>query len=94
MDTLFVVDVAIISCLMVLANLSCRIGEALRIPALYKAFYVSAALVLCASFADAVFEMIPYLAEISSVFRVVAVVVSIPIAVRYWHWLFNEKLHK
>ncbi len=94
MDTLFVVDVAIISCLMVLANLSCRIGEALRIPALYKIFYFAAVLVLCSSFADAVFEMVPYLTEISFALRVVAVVISIPVAVRYWHWLFNEKLHK
>lgn len=94
MDTLFVVDVAIITCLMVLANLSCRIGEALRIPALYKTFYFAGALVLIASFSDAVFDMIPYLPEISGILRIIAVLVSIPVAVRYWHWLFNEKLHK
>lgn len=94
-DTLFVVDVAIITCLMVLANLSARIGEALRIPPIYKTFYVAAGLVLCASFSDAVFrDMIPYLQEISGSIRVISVAVSIPVAVRYWHWLFNEKFHK
>ncbi len=94
LDTLFVVDVAIITCLMVLANLSARIGEALRIPPIYKTFYVAAGMVLCASFANAVFDMIPYLTEITGAIRVISVAVSIPVAVRYWHWLFNEKLHK
>lgn len=94
MDTLFVVDVSIITCLMVLANLSARIGEALRIPALYKTFYFAGALVLCSSFADAVFDMVPHIEEVSAAVRVFAVVISIPVAVRYWHWLFNEKLHK
>jgi len=94
MATLFVVDVAIIASLLVLANLSCRIGEALRIPPMYKIFYMAAILVLSVSFADAVFDMVPHLKEVTGVIRVLSVAVSIPVAVRYWHWLFNEKLHK
>ncbi len=95
MDTLFVTDVAVIICFMVLANLSRRIGEALRIPKIYATFYGTAALVIIASFVDAVFNpTIPYLTDITLIIRGVAVVISIPVAVKYWHWLFNEKLQK
>lgn len=94
MDTLFVMDVAIIVCFMVLANLSRRIGEALRIPKFYTVFYGTSALLISVSFIDAVFESVPYIAEAAMILRGVAVIISIPIAVRYWHWLFNEKLQK
>ncbi len=95
MDTLFVTDVAVIICLMVLANLSRRIGEALRIQKIYTTFYFTSAMVVVASFVDAVFNpTIPYLTDVTLIVRVVAVLISIPVAVKYWHWLFNEKLQK
>lgn len=94
MDTLFVMDVAIIVCFMVLANLSRRIGEALRIPKFYTVFYGTSALLISVSFVDAVFESIPIVGKVAMVLRGVVVIISIPVAVRYWHWLFNEKLQK
>ncbi len=94
MDSLFVLDVAVIVCLLVLANLSRRIGEALRITSVYTIFYASSVMIIIASFVDVVFNTLPYISNITTIIRVMAVAISIPVAIKYWHWLFNEKLQK
>ncbi len=85
MDTLFVVDVAVIICLMVLANLSRRIGEALRIPAIYSVFYGASALIIIAVFIDAVVkaDYASYVTLATIIVRVIAVIITIPVAVKY-----------
>ncbi len=99
MDTLFVIDITMIVLLMVLANLSQRIGDALRIPKYYTIFYGSVAIVTAVGFIDTVlvssnFTNADSVKLITAMIRVIAVVISIPVALRYWHWLLKEKLEK
>jgi len=97
MDTLFVIDIAMIVLLMVLANLSQRIGDALRIPKYYKIFYGSASIIVTVGFIDNVlissnFSSSDSVQLITAMIRVIAITISIPVATRYWHWLLKEKL--
>jgi len=95
-DTLFVLDLFTIISLLVLANLSQRIGEALRIYPVYTVFYFSVAIVVVASFIDLIFgsgdTTTNQLFGITLLLRGIGVIISIPVAFKYWHWLFKEKL--
>ena len=99
-DTFFVIDISVILVLLVLANLSSRIGEALAIPKYYVIYYVAAFFITASSFVDLTFginishdDKYLLLSTITMVIRVISIIVSIPVAFRYWSWLFKEKLN-
>ena len=54
MEILFIYDLSLFLVLLVLGNLSARIGEALMIPPLYRIFYAEAILVALLPVADLV----------------------------------------
>lgn len=97
-DTLFVVDIAVILSLLVLANLSRRIGEALSIPKFYYVYFVSTAMILGASFIDLTVGInidgdgSLKLSIATLLIRGLSLLISIPVALRYWSWLFKEKV--
>ncbi len=99
MDTLFVIDITMVVLLMVMANLSQRIGDALRVPKYYTIFYGSVAIIVTVGFIDTVLissnlASSDSVKTITAMIRVIAITISIPVALRYWHWLLKEKLEK
>lgn len=81
--------------MVVLANLSMRLGSALKIPPYFRIFHVSTALVLCASLINVIAQTFPAMSATayqttSMLMRSVAGVLSVATALRYWKWLFAE----
>ncbi len=97
MEMLFILDISIFLLLIVLANLSKRIGEAMMIPPFYQILYYLAVLVAGASITDVVvkgMQDLDYIHTITLSARSIAAIVSIPVCYRYWKWLFNENLKR
>lgn len=89
---IFFFDVSVIIFMMVLSYLSSRLGEALKIPAYYKIFYVTSFIIICASALDIVSGVVPLtgITTISLFMRFVAGVLACAIGMRYWMWVFTE----
>lgn len=89
---IFFFDVSSIIFMFVLAYLSNRLGEALKIPPFYKALYVTAMMVIAASVLDVVAGIIPIpsSAKISMLIRFAAGGTACFIVLRYWLWVFSE----
>ncbi|MBN1309764.1 MAG: hypothetical protein JXA18_17730, partial [Chitinispirillaceae bacterium] len=85
-------DVSAIIFMFVLAYLSNRLGEALKIPPFYKMLYVTAVMVITASMLDVVSGILPapLLVTIALFIRFLAGIVSYTIVMRYWVWVFSE----
>jgi uncharacterized membrane protein len=85
-------DCATIVLLMMLAYLSGRLGEALKIPPYYRLLYIAAAAVFIAILLD----LFPFPVSTSTSFsisfsiRVCATIGSLFVCLRYWKWLFSE----
>jgi len=78
----------------VLAYLSKRLGDALKIKPYYKMLYITAFCIICASVIDIVtisfhLTSIPYT---SMALRFIASVGAFFVCLRYWNWLFSEFL--
>jgi hypothetical protein len=92
MQGIFFFDISVIIFMFVLAYLSSRLGEALKIPPLYKSLYVTTVMIIIASVLDVLsgIVIIPSITKISLVIRCVAGVVACGIVLRYWIWVFSE----
>ena len=92
MQGIFFFDVSVIIFMFVLAYLSGRLGEALKIPPLYKALYVTIVMIIAASVLDVLsgIIIIPSIIKISLLIRFVAGIVACGIVLRYWIWVFSE----
>ena len=89
---IFFFDVATVIFMMVLAYLSSRLGEALKIPSFYKILYGTAGLVIAASVLDVVAGIIPIPSSsmVSMLMRFSAGVIACIVVLRYWIWVFSE----
>ncbi len=92
LHSLFVADVAVMVSMLVLANLSARLGDALKIPPYYRILYVTTALVLAAFALDTFRETLqaPLLDLVAIAMRAAAVVAAAAVCLPYWHWVFRE----
>ena len=92
MQGIFFFDISVIIFMFVLAYLSGRLGDALKIPPLYKSLYITAVMIIIASVLDVLsgIVIIPSITKISLVIRCIAGVVACGIVLRYWIWVFSE----
>ena len=90
--------IAVMYMLYILANLSQRLGDVLKMPPYYRSFYAAMGFlgvsilsrIVLSSFASTRFPLLAL--AVYDVPFVIAMVVSIVVAWRYWSWLFKEKL--
>ena len=89
---IFFFDVSAIIYMFVLAYLSNRLGEALKIPSFYKILYFTVVMIIAASVLDVLSGIVPFLStmKISLLLRFVAGIVSCLVVLRYWGWVFSE----
>jgi hypothetical protein len=92
LQSLFFFDLSAIIVMVVLAYLSKRLGEALKILPYYKLLYVTSFAIICASGLDVISETVtvPMTLFISLGLRFSAGVVALIVSLRYWNWLFVE----
>lgn len=78
--------------MLVLAYLSNRLGEALKIRPYYKILYVTSILIVLASSLDILTEaiVVKSLIIMSVVLRFLAGTIALIIVLRYWGWIFLE----
>ena len=94
METIFFIDISVIILLLVIADLSKRIGEALQIPPLYRIFYVVAVLITISTFLDTIFGSFEVVTLTTQLIRAISLVTTIPLCMRYWKWLFTENIKR
>ena len=94
-QSLFVVDMAVMVTMVVLADLSRRLGEALKIRPYYRMLYVTMGMVFAAFVIDAFRETLPYhvLDLVAISVRAAGGVLGVIACLPYWRWLFAEFLH-
>ncbi|ERP31491.1 hypothetical protein [Chitinivibrio alkaliphilus] len=95
MDMIYLLDLSFVALLFVIAYLSRRIGEALMIQPHYKLFYFSAFLITIASLLSIFAKGVDGMERVHLIalgIRGASSLLSLPVAVRYWSWLFNEDM--
>lgn len=99
-DAVHILDVSVFLLLMILSELSKRIGEALEVPSFYHYFYICSVLLIFLIFIDIFLPLVmpgAVTSEILTVtlaFRAGLVLSTFPVAMIYWRWLFSENMKK
>lgn len=85
-------DIAIIFFMLVLAYLSNRLGEALKIKPYYKILYLTSIMIILAASIDALTEItvFSFLIKPAVFIRFLAGAIALVIVLRYWGWIFFE----
>ena len=85
-------DIAMVTCLLVMAYLSKRLGDALKVKPYYLALYGTAILVGSATLIDIFAQAfaIGIAPVITHCLRMIAGVAAVLVCWRYWNWLFGE----
>lgn len=97
LQSLITCDFASVFIMILLANLSRQLGEALKIAPYYRILYVTAALVLMAAGLDLFRETFFIIIDISAVTlaaRCLAALLALVTCLPYWKWLFSEYFFK
>ncbi len=92
-QSLFFFDLSAVILMAVLAYLSKRLGEALKIGPYYKILYATGILIVCAIVLDMVNEAVTLnlpISVISISMRFAAGVAAFLVCLKYWKWLFSE----
>ena len=94
--SLFVADAAVMVGMLVLASLSQRLGDALKIPPYYRFLYIATALVLMAFALDSFREslQVSLLDLVAMSLRAAGVIVGGAACLPYWRWVFAEYIGK
>ncbi len=89
---IFFFDVSAVIFMIVLAYLSKRLGEALKIQPYYKGLYISVIMIISASVLDVLSGAmtIPFIIRVSLLIRFISGVVAGCVVLRYWGWVFAE----
>jgi hypothetical protein len=95
MPGLFVVDISVMVGMLVLANLSSRYGDAMKIPPYHRILYVTTAIVFLAFGVDTFRESlrIASMDLVTIGMRALAGAVALVVCLPYWRWLFSEFFH-
>ena len=85
-------DISVMIFMLVLAYLSGKLGEAMKIPPIYKILYVTAFMVFFASILESFAHVtdVHLVVRIALVLRLLAGFIACGIVLRYWMWVFNE----
>ncbi|MFP4416602.1 MAG: hypothetical protein ACOC41_01165 [Chitinivibrionales bacterium] len=93
-ESLLILDAAMIILMVVLASLSKRLGEALKIPPVYRMLHVGVIIILGSAALSGIVtiagESESLLILSAVVLRVAAGIIAVISSLRYWHWLFSE----
>lgn len=93
LHSLTIFDISAIVLMIVLAYLSKRLGDALKIKPFYKMLYITALCITSASIFDIVSSSFNYnLPFVSMSLRFIASAGAVFVCLRYWNWLFSEFL--
>jgi len=99
-DAVYILDVSVFFLMMILAELSKRIGEALNVPHFYHYYYTCSAMLIFIVAVDMILPMFMVDADKSEILTVTMalraglVLSTFPVAMIYWRWLFSENLKK
>jgi hypothetical protein len=87
-------DISAVIAMFVLAYLSKRLGDALKIRPYYKMLYITALCITCAAVYDIVSTSfhITTLPFLSMALRFISSAGAFFVCLRYWNWLFSEFL--
>jgi hypothetical protein len=88
-------DASLITSMLILAYLSRKMGNALKIRPYYVILFVAAMVIAAASGIDAGMRAVtimasPLISLVTLVMRVCAGVAALCVCLRYWSWLFSE----
>lgn len=91
-QAMFLFDVSAMVIMVILAYLSKRLGEALKIPPYYRLLYVTALLILIASGLDTLQQTAQgaLLPKVTMAVRAVSACAALGVCLPYWKWLFSE----
>ena len=89
---LLLFDVSAMVSMIVLADLSRRLGEALKVPPYYRLLYAATALVFAEFSIDAFRESLqsPLLELLAAALRCAGGIAAFATCLPYWKWLFGE----
>jgi len=93
---IIVFDLSAMVLMLILSNLSKRLGEALKIAPFYRLLFVTAGMMFCAAALDAARGVIQVRAMdlVTVVVRITAGVCAAFACLPYWKWLFTEYFYK
>lgn len=82
--------------MIILADLSKRLGIALKIKSYYKLLYATSIIIIAASGIDLAVNTIklPVSPYIPLLMRLVSSIIAFVVCLRYWNWLFPEFFKK
>jgi hypothetical protein len=91
-QSLFVIDISMMCAMVVLASMSRRLGEALKIRPYYRILYFTTACIFAAFSTDTFRETLryPLLHLISMSVRAGAGTIAVAVCLPYWKWLLGE----
>lgn len=94
MDIFLIFDMSVFIMLLVLGNLSARIGDALMIPPYYKILWGEAFLMLLIPVTEIIVKNFTHIEQCHYVtyFRAIILLPAIPVLLIYWRWLLKEDL--
>ncbi|MDR0303928.1 MAG: hypothetical protein LBH98_04035 [Chitinispirillales bacterium] len=97
----YILDASVFTLMIILAVLSKRIGEALRVPHFYQYYYTCSALIIVLVAFDMFFAQFikdetarNEIFEVTIALRAGLVFSTLPVAMIYWRWLFLENIKK
>jgi hypothetical protein len=90
--TMILLDCSVVISMLILAYLSKRLGNALKIRPYYLLFYCTAILIAVAAGIDiaAISFSVPHWPQFSLYLRGIAGSIAFGVCLRYWKWLFSE----
>ena len=95
LESILLFDVAAIGLMLLIAYLSRRLGDALKIPPYFRLLYLAVLCIIVASFIDIYKDTqntsVLYLANI---LRVSSGIGALAVCFRYWNWLIPEYIKK
>jgi hypothetical protein len=99
-DSVHILDVSAFFLILILGELSKRIGEVLRVPHFYHYYYTCAILLIILVVIDMVIPLLIQETDKNEIrtttmaLRAGLVLSTFPVAMIYWRWLFSENMKR
>jgi hypothetical protein len=96
LHTLALFDASAILTMIILAYLSRRLGEALKIPPFYRILYLTSGFIACAAIGETISNDIGLTVpqSIPMLVRLASAGTAFLVCLKYWNWAFSEYLRK
>jgi len=90
-DPIHILDVSVFTLMLILAVLSKRIGEAMKVPPFYHYYYTCSVLLIMLVVLDILMSEV---LAVTIALRTGLVFSTLPVTLIYWRWLFVENIKK